>query len=446
MAKTKKIRLGDLLVNTENYRFEPVASQKEAIDKMVDDQGEKLFNLASHIMNNEMNPNDRIQVVLSNHDNQKYNVLEGNRRTVALKLLNNPDLIDVGKHLTLKKKFRKLNEDYKKSLIKELECTVYDNPGEADKWIKLKHAGQSDGVGTVAWTSQQVQRFEEKVEGKSSIALQTIKILEKSSSVPGEIKSNLRNLKITNLDRLLSDPEVRDFLGIDINNGIIQSEVEEKEVIKGLTHVAKDLLDSRFNVKKIYTKEDRKDYIKNFPKSSKPNTKIKAAKPWQFNQSSSIPASSPTQKPKPNPKDRDVLIPKSCLLKVKNPKVNAIYHELQKLSVSKFTNATAVSLRVFIELSLDCFIEENQLTTASKDSKLIVKVTEVANYLENNKFADKHICKGVKNSVNNKNDLLGIETWHAYVHNAKFSPTPQNLVITWDNIQPFIEKVWENIK
>ncbi len=445
MATTKKVKINDLLVNTENYRFEPVASQKEAIDKMVDDQGDKLYNLAEHILKNGFNPNDKVQVVVSNHDITKFNVLEGNRRTVAAKLVHTPELIDHSKHTSLKKKFKKLHDDNKRHLVKEIDCTVYENPAEADIWIKLKHAGQSEGVGTVAWTGQQVQRFEEKVEGKSSIALQTVKILQSSPDVSNDIKAGLGDLKITNLDRLIADPDVRDFLGIDIHNGLIQSDIEQKEVIKGLTRIAKDLLDPKFNVKKIYTKEDRKDYIKNFPKASVPNTSKKATKPWQFSASIAGPAKQPS-KSKPNPKDRDVLIPKSCTLKIKNPRVNSMYHELQKLSVSKFTNASAVSLRVFIELSLDCFIEENNLAGVTKDSKLIAKVNAVSTHLETNNLADKHICKGIRNAVANKNDLVGIETWHAYVHNSRFSPTPTNLVITWDNIQNFMEKLWENVQ
>ncbi len=55
MATTKKINLTDLNANTENYRFEPVASQKEAIDQMVNDQGDKLFHLAEHIVENGLN-------------------------------------------------------------------------------------------------------------------------------------------------------------------------------------------------------------------------------------------------------------------------------------------------------------------------------------------------------------------------------------------------------
>lgn len=450
MATTKKLKLTDLQVNTENYRFEPVSSQKEAIDKMVDDQGDKLLRLAEDIVKNGLNPNDKIQTIVSNHDTTKFNVVEGNRRIVALKLVNNPDLIDHSKHTSLKRKFKKLHDDLASALIDAIECTVYDNPSEADRWIKLKHAGQQDGVGTVTWTAQQVDRFEEKIEGKSSIALQTIKLLEKSSVVPGEIKSNLKNLKITNLERLISDPQVRAFLGVEINNGILQSEVDEKEVIKGLSHIAKDLLDPKFKVQKIYLKEDRDDYISKIPKANKPDLAIKAKKPWQFTGPSTGTTSLP--KPKPNPLNRDKLIPKSCQLKINYPKVNSLYHELQKLSVNKFANVTAIAFRAFIEFSMDCYIEANKLTVGkggqplNKYSHLIDKIIEVANHLEKNKLADPHICKGIKSAANNKNDLLGIDTLHAYVHNVKFSAIPTNMIITWDNVQPFIEKVWENIK
>ena len=451
MATTKRISITDLQVNTENYRYEPVSSQKEAIDKMVEEQGDKLFHLADHIIKYGLNPNDRIQTVTSKHDNTKFNVVEGNRRIVTLKILNHPDLIDNPKFSSLKKKIKKLHDNNLSKLITSIECTVYDNPTEADTWIKLKHAGQLDGVGTVTWNAQQVDRFEEKVEGKSSITLQTIKLLENSGEVPSEIKANLKKLKASNLERLISDPKVRDFLGIEINNGIIQSDIDEKEVVKGLTHIVKDLLKPNFNVKEIYTKVDREDYISGIPTTGQPNKKTKAQKPWQFN---NVTTSPKITKPstKPNPINRDRLIPRSCQLKIKNPKLNSIYHELQTLPLNKFTNVAAISFRSFIENSMDCYIEENKVTHTksgqilSKNSPFLTKLIEVANHLESNKLADKHICKGIRSAANNPNDLLGIETLHAYVHNAKFAAIPSYMTITWDNIQEFIEKVWENIK
>ena len=448
MAQIKPIQITNLLVNPENYRFDSVASQKQAIDLMIKDQEDKIFNLAKHVVDNGQNPTDMIQVAVSNHDKSKYNILEGNRRIVALKALINPDIIDAKNFASLRNKFKKLHDENKNKLIHQVNCVVYDNPSDADKWIKLKHAGQQDGIGTVSWDSQQVQRFEEKVEGKSSVALQTIKILEKSSEVPLDIKNNLKSLKITNLDRLLSDPKVREFLGIEINHGVVQSKVKEKEVVKGLSQVAKDLLDPSFSVKRIYTKVDREDYINKFSKDSIPDKNKEAESPWQFNGNSAT--SKKSAKSKPNPLHRKKLIPTSCILSIKNPRVNTIYYELRKLDATKYVNAVSVLFRVFVELSLDCFLEENKMikdpSAAKARLRLDEKVNKVASYLESKNQVDAAICKGIKVAVKDSDSILGIDTWHAYVHNNRFTPTSQNLMVTWDSIHTFMEKLWENIK
>ena len=70
----KTIKLTSLFVNTENYRFEPLSSQKEAIDKMVEDQGDKLYSLVDDIVTNGLSPVDLI-IVTPNEDNNKYIVL-----------------------------------------------------------------------------------------------------------------------------------------------------------------------------------------------------------------------------------------------------------------------------------------------------------------------------------------------------------------------------------
>nr|WP_238077271.1 hypothetical protein [Phocaeicola vulgatus] len=56
-----------LFVNTENYRFEPLSSQKEAIDKMIEDQGDKLYSLVDDIVTNGLSPVDLI-IVTPNED------------------------------------------------------------------------------------------------------------------------------------------------------------------------------------------------------------------------------------------------------------------------------------------------------------------------------------------------------------------------------------------
>jgi hypothetical protein len=453
MAKYKVIKLQHLLVNTENYRFEAIGSQKEAIDKMVEDQKEKLFNLAKDISEYGLNPNDRIQVIQSTDNQKKYIVLEGNRRTVALKLLDNPDLIDDVQLSNLKKKFRKLNSDDSRKIIEEVECTVYDSSAEADKWIKLKHAGQNDGVGTVNWNAQQIQRFEEQVEGKSSIALQVINFIRNSARTPKDVLDNLGKLKITNLSRLLADPDVRVFLGLNVTDGQLHSDVDREEVSKGLIQIAKDLLDPEFKVKNIYSKKDRKRYISQFPSQSTPDKNKKAPSKWGNTQASdkTIPKGKNNKtKPKTLPQNRNRLIPRKCSMSISNPKVNSIFHELKKLDIDKFTNAAAVSFRVFIELSIDCYIEEHGIANTPSATRSNMnfqkKINEVASHLQNTKQVDAAITKGIKFSIKQQNDLLGIDTWHAYVHNNRFSPNPKYLTTTWDGIQDFITILWNNIK
>jgi hypothetical protein len=435
MQTTKRIKVSDLLVSTENPRFDTMAGQKEAIEKMIEELGDKLHVLGRHIIDNGLNPADIIQVSVSSHDKTKYNVLEGNRRVVALKMLSHPDLVDAPGHAGLKKKFKKLHDDHKTAIPKDANCLVWDDPGEANKWIKLKHTGENDGAGTVNWSNQQQQRFDEKMEGKSPLSLQVVKLLGASADVPTDIK-------MTNLSRMLADPEVRDVMGLQVSKGLLYSEVDKGEVLKGLTKLVEDILRPGFNVNTIYTKEDRRAYLTKFGKGHKPNLKKTADKPWDFNDGRST-TGGKAVKPKKNPNHRNALIPKACVLKISNPKLNELYYELQRLNVHKHKHSCSVAFRVFVELSLDCYVEEKKLAVPKT---LFHKVTDVANHLESNNLADKSICKGIRSAINNPHDLMGTHTWNAYVHNSKFSPTPQNLITSWNNMQPFMEKVWENIK
>jgi len=445
MPDTKKISVTDLNVNTDNYRYEPVKSEKEAVDTMIQDQGDNLYNLAKHILEHGLDPTQTILVTPSNTDKTKFNVLEGNRRTVVLKLLLNPDRIDdPGKNL-LKTKFKKLQAENESKLIKEVTCLVFESPQEAEKWIKLKHTGPNEGVGVVGWNAAQKDRFEEKVENKTSLYLQTIEILKNSKYVLPDIKNRLNEVPPSNLERLISDPDVRTFLGLDFKQGKLSFAISEEEIAKGMVHIIEDLLKPDFNVNNIYYKQDRERYIQTFPPAAIPDT-TKVAKPSEPPKPSQ--PAKPAKAQKPTPKERSVLIPPKCSIKISNSKVNRIYHELQMLKVEKFTNAAAVLLRVFVELSVDCYLTKHKMPRVDSKGRycsLKDKVETVAKSLEPKKPEYKEICKGIRTAINNKNDLLGTDTLHAYVHNAHFSPTPKNLTIAWDNVEGFIIAIWENI-
>ncbi len=441
MVTTKIIFLTDLNVNTENSRFDPLTSQKEAIDKMIENQGDKLYNLAKDIAQYGLNPNVRAQVTAIDKDATKFIVLEGNRRIVTLKLMANPDIIDTPVRSTLKKKFQNLHNKIKDNLIDKVECNYYADPKDAEHWIGIKHGYGPQGVSTVKWDAWQKTRYEESIGGKSKIVFQTIKLLKDSPYISKKIKNDIPNIKLTNLHRLVSDPSVRDFLGLEYSKGILKSKIDEKELMKGLAKVVEDCANPKFTVNDIYTKKIRKDYIDSFPAESTPN------KDKKIDGKSTSAKSKKTRKKAPY---RTKLIPGSCKLSVSNPKINSIYDELQKLNIETYQNAVSVLFRVFIELSLDTFLENKKMiegvSAAKERLTLNKKLIKVLGYLTDKGFIDATISKGIRVAVSNKDHLLGIDTWHAYVHSNQFSATPKDLITTWGNIQIFVEKVWENIK
>ena len=90
---------------------------------MIEDQKEKLVNIANHIVYNGLNPLKKILV--TPHSNMRYIVLEGNRRITAIKLLENPNLIHSKYNSTLSK-FKKLSVEYRKKSYKRSRLLCYE--------------------------------------------------------------------------------------------------------------------------------------------------------------------------------------------------------------------------------------------------------------------------------------------------------------------------------
>lgn len=459
-SNLKNIRLSQLFLNTENYRFEPVASQKEAINKMIEDQGEKLFALVSDIVQNGLNPADSIMVSLRANKTNEYIVLEGNRRVTSLKLLCTPSLIG-DNYSSLRKKFAKLQVDNKEKILTIIECCVFEDPSDADIWIKRKHSGALDGMGTVTWNAQQKQRFEEKTEGISSISLQVITLLKSHESVPSDVKENLSKISVTNLSRLIADPYVREKMGISLNSGILSSKNNVDEIVKGLLKVVTDILSPSFKVAEIYDSKKRKQYIDSVPSEIMPNIDSKSEISWELQSykpidttATNIESQAEIDRPKnihSTPTIRRVLIPKSCNLKIEQPKINKIYSELKSLLVYNCPNAASILFRVFLELSIDTYIEKKglikggALTASASNENLDGKVSKVLNHMFQNNLMNNDLAKGIRAELKDVHSVISVDSLNAYVHSTIFYTKADNLIVGWDTVQPFIEILWSNI-
>jgi hypothetical protein len=281
------IKLGNLLLNNDNPRYEHQDSQRSAILKMLQDQSKKIYKLAESIVENGVNPSE---LTIVSKNNGSFKVLEGNRRVLALKLLNNPKIIeDEQDYVSIFKSFSNLHQKFNTNPILELDCVVFENDDDANYWIKLKHTGENNGVGIVSWNRQQIERFDEKVSSKKSIALSLLKYLRTSSKVSSEIKALLDKVPTSSLDRLLTDKNVQEVIGFIIENKKIKSLLPEEEVIKGLQKIIKDLATKSIKVKDIYTKEDREKYLESFVKEDVPSKEEVYDKPWEMETENSAP-------------------------------------------------------------------------------------------------------------------------------------------------------------
>ncbi len=447
----KLVDLSSLNINIENPRFEMVGNQREAIKVMIDDQKEKLIKLAEDIINEGLNPGDPIFIATHEKIDGQYNVLEGNRRVTVLKLLENPDLIpETNKSLLTK--FKNLSEKYRKSPIEKITCVLFDEEKEAEHWIELKHTGQNDGIGTVSWDAQQKARFDERVKGTSSYALQVIDFLQKEDSVDETLKKNLKKVKSSSLQRLITDPDFRKLSGIEIKEGKVITRFDPKEIAKPLTKVVNDLLRDDFTVKDIYYKDDRLNYLETFKPTDLPDKSQELIGDWELISTSPpkklVPSNSEDDKRKRSKSlisRRNTIIPKSTIIPISQPRVNKLYHELKDLDLRDFENSGAIAFRVFIELTLDSYIDKHPISGVTNNSKLSHKLREVANDLEKKSLLDKHKLKGAYTASTMKDSIFSIDTFNAYVHNKDFHPDMDSLKKNWDNLEIFFVKVWEQI-
>ncbi len=447
--RIKPIRLTNLLLNQDNPRFDPVTHQREALDSVVSTKvlRDKARYLAQDIIEAGVNPAELI-IVAAAIDN-KHKVLEGNRRVAVLKLLANPEIFK-DKHKAFTKQMKKLSNEFRKAPIKTIQCVIITDESAANRWIKLKHTGENKGRGTVTWDAQQVARFDSRVADKSSVGLQAIDFVK--GFADSALLAKIKHVSITNLERLLTDKNIQTVLGVTIEDGLLRTDLLREEVKKGLHKVVSDIAEKKLKVKDIYTKEDRKEYIEDFkPKVDIPDNKKKAENVWSLSQGE---PQKPTkqkskQKPEPLSTDRTAIIPQRCVLTIKPPKINKIYTELKYLNVDEFTNAGGVLFRVFLEMSVDVFIDKHGIPKVRKKDgrplSLREKLNNVEKYMQSSGMATKPELKAVRIMAQTRDSIYSVDTFNDYVHNRHFSPDSKELKTIWDNIQVFFEKLWSNV-
>lgn len=444
--------IDNLLLDSENPRIGSAASQRDALQQLIDDQEEKLYALAESVVNDGMSPIDRLLVMREKENGDRFISLEGNRRVAALRILSNPAVLSsLNIKSSLQRRFEKLAAEFNRSDVEPIACFEVSSRDEGNQWIYLRHTGENEGRGVVGWSGIAAARFR-----GGEPALQALEFVKAYGGLDERQKDLLRgNFPITTLDRLLSTREVRDLIGVEIKDRKLRSGLPPDQLMKPLRRTVLDLAQKNVNVSGLKNRDEQVKYIRSFRTEDKPDLSkignIRAIENISGNEFKPIPGrrAEATRK-KADPSERRTVVPRSARLNVQDNKIAGIYREIKTLKVEEFPNAAAVLLRVFLELSVDYYMDANGIpprfknpkTSQMREKTLKQKVREVVDDLVQTGGCDRKDFIGVNRALSVQHSPLYIDLLHAYLHNRFVIPKPRELKSAWDEAQRFFEKIW----
>jgi hypothetical protein len=344
-------------------------------------------------------------------EDEKKIVLEGNRRTAALKLLNDPK-----KYLSAAKSKILLQNLVKNNLsIEKIRCYIAPNRLLANPIIYERHHGDS----LQKWKTGNQYAFVAEMYYEDGLAIDDIcdvlnekkanilkplkaynlfyegrEILEKEEGVQLDIV----DFDITNLERFYNFEEARELIGIEFDNetGELIIKLPREEFEKRLLIIFKILIDAeRFS--RIFNNEnDKKRFVEDLKKrpefdltaSNEKSTKSRTSDKRANLEEKKKNISSRRRNKSKKGFYQNFIIPRDTEIFFNNEKLDELFLELKNLPIDK-KYSFSVLLRTYLEQALYFYISENSLFEKMADKvneenqkSGLKKVEQVIKYLK----------------------------------------------------------------
>lgn len=444
----KIVSLDSLLNDTDNARHEPTTGQQEIYEIMLSQYGSKIYALAKSIAEHGLSKIDSILVTPSMEKKGKYIVMEGNRRIVAAKLLNNPAYANGTKW---EKKFELLAEKYEGNIPQRIEVVVETDEQEALRLIEIRHDGEQQGAGLIPWNPQQKARADIRKSGKAKRYHESVELLDYAikHSLLGEKTSEKlldKKFPITTLERMLKDKYLRKQIGINHTNSGWELTKKPTESHKGISRILKDLAGG-LSVSKVKNKDLIKDYLSKLGKDL-PDPKSELTTPIPTKTLTNT-AAIKKKRAIVDPRKRKFLIDEPIPVSDKN--TVKIYIELRDhLNLTSTPNAAACLLRVLVDQSLDHFIKAKhiQVTGNQRDNRFSLKdrMKAVGEYLKAQQILDRPQSKAILEACNKNSGIVDPDNLQLRLHSQYNLSTQSDLTHMWDSVYGILLKaIWQNI-
>ena len=468
---TRPISVTSLHLDDKNPRLGrefTASAPREIIQYLFDN--DKAFEVAESIADRGFFPNEPLLAI---QENERYIVIEGNRRLAALKALKEPGLLNSNFQAKVERLVRRISNI--KDLAK-VPVTIAPSRRATDRQI----AGRHIGTPVLAWRAENRASFilEKLEEGYDNDELSTllgfsaadiqnarqtrsIPDMARSIELPEEVKAKLGNPKIfTTIKRVFDSTVGRQYLMIepDANHGIIGTTTKH-EFVKGFTRLVTDLALNKQTSRTLNTIEDMESYFKSWKPDELPQKKHGSFVPSDIIKGKSTASKGGSLLAQPKPKKGKIesltVLPRDFKVKFGNDRLSDIRNELTRLKRDDFPNAGAVLLRVFLELTvIDYFnrtgdysniiqklkAQNVQLPHGVPTMKQIVK--EVIG------VAKKHLSQADANKVEkalkyDKAAPFTISDMHGFVHTTDI-PSQRDILQFWSRLEPLFRHMLEN--
>ncbi|KPD21574.1 hypothetical protein AFK76_11860 [Idiomarina zobellii] len=420
-------------------------------------------------------------VVVWKDDDERFAVAEGNRRVTALKLLRSPEKAP----MPIRKLVVSLARQIDRDDIEKIKVSLAPSFEDARWYILQRH---STATNQIRWQRLQQQRFiinvydsvgqdlEETIAitgfKRAAIldSLRYVKIRDMATR-PGvtahltedeKEKVYSHRINMTVIERWFGNSQVREAWHIKFSDSEVNIDANLSSFYKAyaeflkLTFSKDNELGYSVNTRTIDSKfQEIFEYLpKVKPKGEEEEDEAPVADEQEKSDNDKESEQQQSDDEKPDKKDRLKGNPKRGqftdkyhTINSKSYKLNALFDELGRLPVKRYSNVAAASLRIFLELSVDDFIKSNDFTgeVARRLKKGYHEVTlqQKLNVLRGEFIDDREANKVIGQLLNNSNDY-SLNTLNEYIHGTKVHKVePQFLNRFWDMLSPLLEVLVE---
>jgi len=470
--KFKQISVASLCLDPKNPRLDTAfrgASPRELIQILFTHN--KAMEVAESIALRGFFPNEPLLAI---HEDNKYIVVEGNRRLAALKALREPSLLDNANARRVDRFARRIGNINE---ISQVPVIIAPDRRSTDRQIAGKHVGTP----VLAWQAESRANFilEKIAEGYDNKGLldelgfsdadvqaarQTKAIVDiaRGLELPEEIAAKLshpRTKIFTTLERIVDSTVGRSYLHMqpDPEHGI-KVATSKQEFLKGFKKLVTDVATGRQSSRTLNSNEDIKRYFESWSAEDRPEKRIDGFIPGDLvGKTSSALTTAPPKKPEGKPKQSSIyatVLPKTLKAKFANAKMIHIRNELSKLRRDDFPNAGAVLLRVFFEITVRHYLERTgaleRITQELRERKALQFDSPQMKQLipEIIKITKEKLPKSVASTVEkaityNNSAPFTYSEFNAFFHSSLDLPTGSYIFQFWNRTEPLFRLMLE---